>query len=119
MLNKSSEAFKTIGELAKELDLIDKTTGKPKTHVIRFWEKNFKILSASVVIKKHRYYSDTDVQIFKRVKYLLKDKGMTIKGANNLLNKEYSVDYTNLNNISANNKLIKLKQIIKDIKKIL
>ncbi len=44
---------------------------------------------------------------------------MTIKGANNLLNKEYSVDYKNLNNISANNKLIKLKKIIKDIKKIL
>jgi len=69
MLNKSVEAFKTIGELAKELDLIDKTTGKAKTHVIRFWEKNFNILKPSIVIKKHRYYSDTDIQIFKRVKY--------------------------------------------------
>ena len=119
MVNKSASAFKTIGELAKELELIDEVTGKPKTHVIRFWEQKFKILKPSIIIKKHRYYSETDVEIFKRVKYLLKDMGMTISGANKLLQNEYSVDYKNMNNISSNNKLIKLKQIIKEIKKIL
>ena len=44
---------------------------------------------------------------------------MTIKGANKLLDEEYSVDYKNMNNISSAKKLLKLRNIIKDIKKIL
>ena len=39
MLKKKSGAFKNISELATEIGLMDKNTGKPKTHVIRFWEK--------------------------------------------------------------------------------
>jgi len=42
MLKKKSGAFKNISELATEIGLMDKNTGKPKTHVIRFWEKNLK-----------------------------------------------------------------------------
>jgi DNA-binding transcriptional MerR regulator len=119
MVSKNTSAFVTIGELAKYLDLIDEKTKKPKTHVIRFWEKNFKLLKPSLILNKHRYYSDKDIEIFKRVKFLLKEQGMTIKGANKLLDEEYSVDYKNMNNISSANKLLKLRNIIKDIKKIL
>ena len=119
MIDKKPSAFKTISEVANELLLIDKNTNKPKTHVIRFWEKKFKILKPSLVLKKHRYYSENDVEILKRIKFLLKDKGMTINGANKLIEKEYSIDYKKINNISSTAKLVKLKQIIKDIKKIL
>lgn len=119
MVEKKSSALKTIGEVAKELMIIDKNSGKPKTHVIRFWEKKFKILNPSLVLKKHRYYSEYEINILKKIKFLLKDQGLTIKGANKILEKEYSVDYKLINNINRTEKLSKLKNIIKDIKKIL
>ena len=119
MSKESKTAFKTIGQLAKEIGLIDKISGKPKTHVIRFWEKKFTILKPSVVLKGHRYYSDLDINLYRRVKILLKDRGMTIKGANNLISSEYSIDYKKMDNINLSNKLDKIKKIIKDIKKII
>ena len=44
---------------------------------------------------------------------------MTIKGANNLISSEYSIDYKKMDNINLSNKLDKIKKIIKDIKKII
>ena len=41
MSEKSAEALKTIGEVAKELNLIEVETGKAKTYILRFWEKSF------------------------------------------------------------------------------
>ena len=119
MLKKKTTAFKNISELAKEIGLIDKTTHKPKTHVIRFWEKKFKRLKPSLLLNSRRYYSEGDIRLFKRVKMLLKDKGMTIKGAIIAIENEYSVDYKKINNIRSENKLLKINKIIKDIKKIL
>ena len=119
MLKKKSGAFKNIGELATEIGLIDKSTGKPKTHVIRFWEKKFKILKPSLLLNKRRYYSEADIKLFRRVKTLLKDKGMTIKGAIIAMEKEYSVDYKKINNISSANNLLKINKIIKELKEIL
>ena len=119
MKEAKNSAFKSIGQLAEEIDLIDRVTGKPKTHVIRFWEKKFKILKPSVVLNSHRYYSRGDIELFRRVKFLLKDKGMTIKGATKLIDDEYSIDYKKMNNISSSTKLVKIKKIIKDIKNIL
>jgi DNA-binding transcriptional MerR regulator len=119
MKDAKNAVFKSIGELAEEIDLIDKVTGKPKTHVIRFWEKKFKILKPSMVLNSHRYYSEADIDLFRRVKILLKDKGMTIKGAIKLIDDEYSIDYKKMNNISSSTKLVKIKKIIKDIKNIL
>ena len=119
MLKKKSGAFKNISELAKEIGLIDKSTGKPKTHVIRFWEKKFKILKPSLLLNKRRYYSEVDINLFRRVKTLLKDKGMTIKGAIIAMEKEYSVDYKKINNIRSENNLLRINKIIKELKKIL
>ena len=119
MLKKKFGAFKNISELAAEIGLIDKSTGKPKTHVIRFWEKKFKILKPSLLLNKRRYYSEADIKLFRRVKTLLKDKGMTIKGAIIAIEKEYSVDYKKINNISSENNLLKINKIIKELKEIL
>ena len=49
----------------------------------------------------------------------LKDKGMTIKGAIIAIEKEYSVDYKKINNISSENNLLKINKIIKELKEIL
>ena len=91
MKNKNSD-YITIGQLAKKLNLIDEKTGKPQTHTIRFWESQFKQIKPSVRAGKRRYYSENDFQIIKKIKKLLKDYGMTIKGAKMLLDK----DKTNL-----------------------
>ena len=42
MSNKNDTAYRSIGEVAKILNLVDNKTGKPNTHTIRFWEKEFK-----------------------------------------------------------------------------
>ena len=42
MLSKKNSTYKSIGEVAEILNLIDKNTGKTMTHTIRFWEKQFK-----------------------------------------------------------------------------
>ena len=77
--------FVTISELSKILNLIDKRDEKPLNHILRYWEKNFKQLRPKK-IKNRRYYSLKQVEIAKMIKFLLKNKGMTISGVKNVLN---------------------------------
>jgi len=73
-----------ISELSKSINLIDVRTNKPLNHVIRYWEKEFKQIKPQV-IKKRRYYSEKQIDLIKLIKFLLKEKGMTINGVKNLL----------------------------------
>ena len=75
---KIDEAYKTIGEVTKELGLIDKKTGQLQTHTIRYWETQFKQIKPSIRAGNRRYYSNKDFQVIKLVKFLLKEKGLTI-----------------------------------------
>ena len=75
----------TISELSKELKLIDPSTKKPLNHILRYWEKEFKIIKPKK-INNRRYYSNKQVEIDKVIKYLLKNNGLTISGAKNVLN---------------------------------
>ena len=52
---KSSDAYKTIGEVAKELNLINNKTGKTQTHTLRFWESQFKQIKPSIKAGGRRY----------------------------------------------------------------
>ena len=61
--NKSESAYKTIGEAAKDLELIDKNTGNLQTHTLRYWETQFKQIKPSVRAGNRRYYSPKDLQI--------------------------------------------------------
>ena len=104
----NEKKYKSIGEVAKILNLIDKKTGKLSTHTIRFWEKQFKQIKPNIFSGNRRYYNDQAVQLLKKIKYLLKDKGMTIKGVKNQLqdqNSELDESY----NKTINNKIIKTK----------
>ena len=74
----------TISEASKILDLIDPRTKKPKNHILRYWEKEFKQIKPKK-INNRRYYSSKQLEIIKMVKFLLKNKGMTILGVKNLL----------------------------------
>ena len=75
----------SISELSKRLNLINLRTNKPLNYVLRYWEKEF-IQIRPKIINKRRYYSSQQVEIMTLIKYLIKNKGMTIKGAKNVLN---------------------------------
>ena len=74
----------SISELSIILNLVDPVTKKPLNHILRYWEKEFKEIKPKV-INKRRYYSPKQVEIIKMIKFLLKNKGMTIIGAKNTL----------------------------------
>ena len=121
MINKKKEAYKTISEVAELLNLINSKTGKISTHTIRFWEKEFKQIKPKVFAGKRRYYDLNTINILKKIKFLLKDKGMTIKGVkNHLLNEESDLDETNNISINTKNilksKITKISKIIKELK---
>jgi|TARA_Y100000389_G_C17393350_1_gene481160 DNA-binding transcriptional MerR regulator len=119
---KSETAYKTIGEVAEILDLVNKKKGTLNTHTIRFWEKEFKQIKPKILSGNRRYYDDKAINILKKIKHLLKDQGMTINGAKKVLNspKPLKLDETKNNSINAielKNKLKKISNIIKQIKK--
>ena len=123
-MNKVDSDYKTIGEVAKILNLVNKKKGTLNTHTIRFWEKEFKQIKPKILTGKRRYYDQKSIDILTKVKYLLKDQGMTINGVKKLLNtnKSLKLDEISNNSISVDNKIInKIKNIsnlIKQIKKI-
>ena len=74
----------TISELSKILNLVDSNSKKPLNHVLRYWEKEFKQIRPKK-INNRRYYSLEQVEIVKMIKFLLKNKGMTILGVKSIL----------------------------------
>jgi len=126
--SKSENAYKTIGEITKELGLVDKKTGHLQTHTLRYWESQFKQIKPSIKAGNRRYYSKKDVQIIKQIKFLLKEKGLTINGAKKILNNS-EIDLldanlnlglykSNLKNTKiVKDKIRKISKIVKELKK--
>ena len=117
---ENKKAYKTIGEVAKILNLINKKTGKLSTHTIRFWEKQFKQVKPHIFAGNRRYYDNGTIKTLKKIQFLLKNKGMTIKGVKNQLQIKNS-ELDEVNNKTINRKILKSKldkisKIIKDIK---
>jgi Predicted transcriptional regulators len=117
--------YKSISEVSKILNLYNKKNGKLNTHTIRFWEKEFTEIKPKIFAGKRRYYNKECIKILKLIKFLLKEKGFTIKGVKKYLKNENSFDLDVSNNNSINSKNINLKSkiqkisnLIKDIKKI-
>ena len=116
---KSENAYKTIGEIAKELDLVDENTGILKTYVLRYWETQFKQIKPKIKAGKRRYYSNKDLKTIKYIKFLLKDKGYTINGVKTLLNKNKDDLLDDVNKLGVYKPDLKSKKVIKEkIKKI-
>ena len=122
MIHKSNKAYKSIGEVAKILNLINEKKGTLNTHTIRFWEKEFKQIKPNILNGNRRYYNNETIEVLKKVKYLLKDQGMTIIGVKKVLNAKQSLKLDELSNnsISADysikNKIKKISNLIKKIK---
>ena len=122
-MNKDPNAYKTIGEVAKILGLNSQKRKMIQTHTIRYWEKEFKQIKPKILNGKRRYYDTKNIELLKKVHFLLKEQGMTINGVKKILdNKEpLKLDESLNNSIKAKNlkyKLKKISNIIKEIKEI-
>ena len=73
-----------ITEVSKKLDFVDPITNKPLNHILRYWEKEFREIKPRK-INNRRYYSSDQVEMLKMIKFLLKNKGMTISGVKKLI----------------------------------
>ena len=112
----------TITELSKILNLIDPLSKKPLNHILRYWEKEFKEIRPKK-INNRRYYSREQVEIIKMIKFLLKNKGMTISGVRSQLKLNVNkLDENNFNSLKASyyKDLLKIKsrKILDKIKKV-
>lgn len=76
-MDKNPDAFRTISEVADDMDL--------PQHVLRFWETRFSQIKPMKRGGGRRYYRPTDVDLIKGIRYLLYDQGYTIKGVQKLL----------------------------------
>ena len=123
MINKSDQAYKTIGEVVKILNLKSRSGKKIPTHTIRYWEKEFKQIRPKILTGNRRYYNKANIDLLKKIKFLLKDQGMTISGVKKHLNLPQSNDLDEISNKSIRtdnirNKISYISQIIKDLKRL-
>ena len=122
-MNKSDGAYKTIGEVSKLLGLTTKKLDPIPTHTIRFWEKKFKQIKPKIFNNNRRYYDQKNIELLKKIHFLLKEQGMTINGAKKILNNNepLKLDETSNNSIKTDNlknKLLKISNLVKVLKKI-
>ena len=120
---KNRNQMLNISQAAKMLGLKNKKNEKPATHILRFWEKKFKQLKPTILSGNRRYYSAKNMEVLKMIIFLLKEQGLTIKGAIKLMNKDVKeLDDTKASSIKAEyyKKKIKIKskKILDRIKKI-
>tara|TARA_A100000164_G_C21681243_1_gene664409 strand:- start:40 stop:420 length:381 start_codon:yes stop_codon:yes gene_type:complete len=111
-----------ISEASKILNLIDPKTKKPLNHVLRYWEKEFNEIKPKK-INNRRYYSQKQIEIIKLIKFLLRNKGMTIFGVKKLMNLNINnLDDNDLRSLNAdyykNNLKEKSKLLLEKLKKI-
>tara|TARA_Y100001970_G_scaffold114343_1_gene142636 strand:+ start:458 stop:838 length:381 start_codon:yes stop_codon:yes gene_type:complete len=123
MKQKYDEAYKSIGEVAKDLNLVNPKTGKLRTHTIRYWEKEFKEIKPKIFAGKRRYYDKNSVETLRKIRFLLKEKGFTINGVKKVLANERSFNLDETSNNIINNsqknlksKIRKISNLIKEIK---
>ena len=121
-MDKTDNAYKTIGEVAKILNLKSNKKGILPTHTIRYWETQFKQIKPKILNGNRRYYDDKAINVLKKIKYLLKDQGMTINGVKKVLNSDKPLKLDEplnnpINAVKLKNKLKKISNIIKQIKK--
>ena len=121
MNNKSINAYKTIGEVVKIIGLKSKKGQSLPTHTIRYWEKEFKQIKPKIFNGSRRYYDEKNIILLKKIHFLLKEQGMTINGVKKFLNNKETLKLDEISNrsikaSSLKNKLIKIFNIIKNLK---
>jgi len=122
-MDKNFEAYKTIGEVAKILSLNSSQKKLISTHTIRFWEKNFKQIKPKIFNGNRRYYSLKNIELLKKIHFLLKEKGMTINGVKKLISNKESLKLDEISNQSIRTmnfkkKVVKISNLLKNLKEV-
>ena len=115
------EKLITISQVCKILNLKGKNSHKPSNHIIRYWEKEFYQIKPKK-INNRRYYNSKDIELLKFIKYLAKDKRITIKGIKDILsNKIKRLDVNDVYGLSSYQKKdlkIKTNKLLTKLKKL-
>lgn len=86
-----------------------------RSHVLRFWEKKFKIINPKKGSSGRRFYSNSDIKNLLVIKKLLYTDGFTIKGAINYFD-EKNKNKQNSKNLTDLNELVEIQELLKDSK---
>tara|TARA_B100001059_G_C17533765_1_gene426850 strand:+ start:101 stop:475 length:375 start_codon:yes stop_codon:yes gene_type:complete len=100
----------SISDLAKKLNLISRKSGKLSVHTLRFWETKFKQIKPIKLSGNRRYYSDKQVKKISLIKFLLKDKKISIDGVKAILNNDIN-NLDDFHSSSIKAEYIKIKSI--------
>ena len=98
-----------ISEVSRILNLINPKTEKPQNYILRYWEREFKIVKPKK-INNRRYYTFKQLEILKMIKFLLKNKGLTILGVKKIVDSDVNkLDDYNNHSLKTNYYKISLK----------
>ena len=119
-MSDNNKTYKSISDVARILNLVNKKTGKLSTHTLRFWEKKFKDVKPHIFSGNRRYYDNKSIEILKKIKFLLKNKGMTINGVKKQLMSDNSkldeINNKTINKTILKTRITKLSKLIKNLK---
>ena len=123
MTEKSNKkkTYKTISDVVKILNMKNSKYKINQAHTLRYWETQFKQIRPKVLNSNRRYYDEKTINLLKKVKFLLKDQGMTINGVKKILNNEDSLKLDEIADKSIRtenfrNKLLKISIKLKKLK---
>ena len=122
-MDKSENAYKTISEVVEIIGLKSKKGKLKPTHTLRYWEKEFNQIKPRILKGSRRYYDEKNIELLKKIHFLLKDRGMTINGVKKFLNNKETLELDEISNrsikaSSIRNKVTKISNLVKNLKKL-
>ena len=120
---KSENAYKTISEVVEIIGLKSKKGKLKPTHTLRYWEKEFNQIKPRILKGSRRYYDEKNIELLKKIHFLLKDRGMTINGVKKFLKNKETLELDEISNRSISksnirNKVTKISNLVKNLKKL-
>ena len=122
-MDKSENAYKTISEVVEIIGLKSKKGKLKPTHTLRYWEKEFNQIKPRILKGSRRYYDEKNIELLKKIHFLLKDRGMTINGVKKFLKNKETLELDEISNrsiskLNIKNKVTKISNLVKNIKKL-
>ena len=122
-MGKSENAYKTISEVVEIIGLKPKKGKLKPTHTLRYWEKEFNQIKPRILKGSRRYYDEKNIELIKKIHFLLKDRGMTINGVKKFLKNKETLELDEISNRSISksnirNKVTKISNLVKNLKKL-
>ncbi len=122
-MGKSENAYKTISEVVEIIGLKPKKGKLKPTHTLRYWEKEFNQIKPRIFKGNRRYYDEKNIELLKKIHFLLKDRGMTINGVKKFLKNKETLELDEISNrsiskLNIRNKVTKISNLVKNLKKL-